>query len=269
MAELSAFAAYRTVVGSRLRSQLSYRVSFSVDLVTSFLIAACEFLEIYVILQLVPSLGGLDLRQAALVFALSNVAFGLGDLVFGQLDSMSTFLRLGRLEALLVRPMPLMAQLITSDLQLRRLGRVAVGLVVLVVVVRGLDVDWTAGRVWLLVGTPVVGAVIFGALFAIAGGLQFYLVDGAEFTNGFTYGGSYASQLPAAVLLSPLRILFTFVIPATVVSYLPVLLILDLPGPRYLPAWLGWYGPLFMVWAWLLAAIAWRSGVRHFTGAGG
>lgn len=269
MAEISALAAYRTVLGSRLRSQLSYRVSFSVDLATSFLIAATEFLEILVILKLVPSLGGLDLAQAAFVFALSNVAFGLGDLVFGQLDSMATFLRLGRLEALLVRPMPLMAQLITSDLQLRRLGRVGIGAVILVVVLGRLDVDWTAGRIWLLVVTPVVGAAIFGALFAIAGGLQFYLVDGAEFTNGFTYGGSYASQLPGAVLLSPLRILFTFVIPATVVAYLPSLLILGLPGPRYLPAWLGWYGPLFAVWAWLLAAISWRTGLRHFTGAGG
>ena len=55
----------------------------------------------------------------------------------------------------------------------------------------------------------------------IAGGLQFYLVDGAEFTNSFVYGGSYASQLPGSVLLAPLRILFTFVIPATVVAYLP------------------------------------------------
>ena len=63
--------------------------------------------------------------------------------------------------------------------------------------------------------------------------------------------------------------MFTFVIPATVVSYLPSLLILDLPGPPYLPAWLGWCGPLFAVWTWLLAAISWRAGLRHFTGAGG
>ena len=269
MAEISAFAAYRTVLGSRLRSQVSYRVSFGVDLITSFLTTAGEFLEIYVILLLVPSLGGLDLTQAAFVFALSNVAFGLGDMVFGQLDSMSSFLRLGRLEALLVRPMPLMAQLITSDLQLRRLGRVAVGVVLLVIVVGRLDVDWTAGRVWLLVATPFIGAAIFGGLFAIAGGLQFFLLDGAEFTNGFTYGGSYASQLPGAALIAPLRILFTFVIPATVVAYLPTLLILGLPGPHYLPAWLGWFGPLFVVWTWLLAMVSWRSGVRHFTGAGG
>ena len=82
-----------------------------------------EFIELYVILANVPVFGGLNLPQAALVFALANAGFALADLVFGQLDTMPTYLRLGRLEVMLVRPMPLMLQLITSDFQLRRLGR--------------------------------------------------------------------------------------------------------------------------------------------------
>ena len=50
---------------------------------------------------------------------------------------------------------------------------------------------------------------------------------------------------------------------------LPSLLIMGLPGPRFLPAWLGWFAPAFAVWAWLLAWLAWRAGIRRFTGAGG
>jgi ABC-2 type transport system permease protein len=63
--------------------------------------------------------------------------------------------------------------------------------------------------------------------------------------------------------------LFTFVFPATVTAYLPALLIMGLEGPKFLPAWLGWFAPLFAVWAWLLAWLAWRAGMRRFTGAGG
>jgi ABC-2 type transport system permease protein len=47
------------------------------------------------------------------------------------------------------------------------------------------------------------------------------------------------------------------------------LLIMGLPGPRFLPAWLGWFAPVFAAWAWLLAWLAWRAGIRRFTGAGG
>ena len=117
--------------------------------------------------------------------------------------------------------------------------------------------------------TPFVGAAIYGAFFATAGGLQFFLIDGAEFTSAFVYGGSYAGQLPGSVLITPIRVLFTFVFPATVTAYLPALLIMGLAGPAFLPAWLGWFAPLFAVWAWLLAWLAWRAGMRRFTGAGG
>ena len=176
---------------------------------------------------------------------------------------------MGRLEVLLARPMPLLLQLVTSEVQLRRLGRLAVGVVILIIVLPGLDLSYTAGTAYLLAVTPFVGAAIYGAFFTTAGGLQFFLIDGPEFTSAFVYGGAYAGQLPGSVLITPIRILFTFVFPATVTAYLPSLLIMGLPGPSFLPAWLGWFAPAFAVWAWLLAWLAWRAGIRKFTGAGG
>ncbi len=239
------------------------------DVVNAFLIGALEFAEIYLILWNVPVLGELTLLQASLVFALANLGFSVADLIFGQLDGIPDQIRLGRLEALLVRPMPLMVQLILSDFQLRRLGRGMLALVILVVVLVRLDVAWTPGTIYLLVMSPVYGAAIFGALFALAGGIQFFLIDGAEFTSSFVYGGAYAAQLPGSALIKQVRLLFTFLIPATVTGYLPALVILGLDGPPFLPAWLGWCGPAFAAWAWLLALAGWRTGVRKFTGAGG
>ena len=269
MAELSAVEAYRILLGSRVRSQLAYRTSFWLNVVTSVGVGMIEFIEIYAILSNVPVFGGLDLRQAALVFALAGVGFALAEIVFGQLDTMPTYLRLGRIEVMLVRPMPLLLQLITSDFQLRRLGRVAVSVLIICVVLPGLHLVYTPATVYLLVITPFVGAAIYAAFFTTAGGLQFFLIDGAEFTASFVYGGSYAGQLPGSVLITPVRVLFTFVFPATISAYLPALLIMGLPGPQFLPAWLGWFAPFFAAWAWLLAWLAWRTGIRRFTGAGG
>jgi len=257
------------LLGSRVRSQTAYRTSFWLTVLTSVGIGLIEFIEIYVILTNVPVFGGLSFAQAALVFALANTSFALADLVFGQLDTVPSLLRMGRLEVMLVRPLPLLVQLVTSDFQLRRLGRAAVGLVIMVIALTQLDLVLTPATLYLLIITPLVGAAIYGALFVLAGGLQFFLIDGREFTSAFLYGGSYAGQLPGSVLLPPVRILFTFVIPATATAYLPGLLILGLPGPAFLPAWLGWFAPLFAVWAWGLALLAWRAGIRRFTGAGG
>jgi ABC-2 type transport system permease protein len=265
----SAIEAYRVLIGSRVRRQLAYRTSFWLNVATSVAVGLVEFVEIYAIFANVPVFGGLDLRQSALVFALGNIGFALADTIFGQLDTIPTYLRLGRLEVLLVRPIPLLLQLVTSEVHMRRLGRLAVGVLIAAIVLPGLDLTYTAGTVYLLVITPFVGAAIYGALFAMAGGLQFFLINGPEFTSAFVYGSSYAGQLPGSVLITPIRILFTFVFPATVTAYLPALLIMGLPGPRFLPAWLGWFAPVFAAWAWLLAWLAWRAGIRRFTGAGG
>jgi ABC-2 type transport system permease protein len=269
VAELSAVESYRILLGSRIRSQTAYRASFWLTVATSVGIGLIEFIEIYVILTNVDVFGGMTFAQAALVFALANMGFSLADMVFGQFDSMPSHLRLGRLETMLVRPLPLILQFVTADFQLRRLGRVAVGLVILVIALGFLDLPLTATNLYLLTLTPLVGAAIYASLFVMAGGVQFFLIDGAEFTAAFVYGGSYAGQLPGSVLLEPIRILFTFVIPATATAYLPALIILELPGPPFLPAWLGWFQPMFAAWAWVLALLAWRAGIRRFTGAGG
>jgi ABC-2 type transport system permease protein len=261
--------AYGVVLGSRIRAQMTYRSSFWINSVNSFLTGALEFVEIYVLLTAAPTLGGMNLPQAALVFGLANLGYSLADLVFGQLDRIPSYIREGTLESFLVRPMPMLAQMITSDFQLRRAGRALLGLLVAVAVLFWVDIDYSPQIIYLLIITPIIGAAIYGGFFVTAGGLQFWLVEGSEFTNAFVYGGSYAGHLPGSVLLLPIRVLFTFVFPATVTAYLPCLLILGLDGPPWLPAWLGWYAPVFALWTWLLALLLWRLGVRHYTGAGG
>jgi ABC-2 type transport system permease protein len=261
--------AYATLVRSRIRAQVSYRSSFAVNLVNAFALGLLEFAEIYVLLANAPTLGGLTFTQAALVFALANLGFSLADLVFGQIDQMPQYIREGTLEAFLVRPLPVLAQLVTADFQLRRAGRSVFSLLVLAVVLVRLDLAPTPATVYLLVLTPLTGMAIYSALFVLAGGVQFFLVEGQEFTNAFVYGSSYAGQVPGSVLLLPVRVLFTFVVPATVTAYLPSLLILGLPGPPWLPAELGWWAPAFAVSVWALSLLAWRTGLRHYTGAGG
>jgi ABC-2 type transport system permease protein len=259
---------YVALVSSRLRSQFAYRRSFALDLVGSFGVGVVEFAEIYVIFSSISVLGGLDFAGLALLFALSNIGFSLADLLVGHLDRIPTYLRAGTLDAFLLRPLPVLAQLVTSDIQLRRFGRTALSIVVLVVALVVNPITFTPATIALLVITPVAGTAIFCALFVAAAGVQFWLIEGSELANSFTYGSSYASTFPTAIFTVPMRVLFTFVVPAAFTAYLPTLLILDLPGPAWTPAWLGWFSPVAALVSWVAAMLLWRAGLRHYTGAG-
>lgn len=263
-----AVAPYRAVLRSRMRAQLEYRRSFALDVIGSVGIGVLEFAEIYVIFSSIEALGGLTFGGMALMFGLANLAFSLADLLVGHLDRIPYYVRTGTLDALLLRPLPVLAQLATDDIQLRRLGRAGIAVVVLLIALAVNPIAFTPATVTLLIMTPVAGTAIFSALFVAAAGCQFWLIDASEMVNSFTYGSSYAATYPTAIFTTPLRVLFTFVVPAAFTAYLPTLLLLGLDGPSWTPAWLGWLTPVAALAVWGAAMLLWRAGLRHYTGAG-
>lgn len=262
-------APYRAVLASRIRAQASYRTSFALDLTSSLLVGVTELAEIAVLFASVSSIGGFDLGAMLLVFGLADLCFSVADMVFGHCDNLPEYIRSGRLDVFYLRPQPLLAQLVTSDISLRRLARAAVGVAALVVGLAVNDIAWSGSAVGLLMVSVLSGVVTFSALFVWAAGLQFFLVNGSEMTNAFVYGGRYAATQPGSVWGRPLVVVFGFFFPMAFTAYLPVSTLLGLEPFAGLPTWVGWCAPVAAVWAWVAALTSWRVGVRHYQGAGG
>jgi viologen exporter family transport system permease protein len=260
---------YGTLLMSQLRSQASYRLSFGMDVVGSAAVALADLVEIYVVFANIPVFGGLDYPAVLLVFAIAQLAFGLANVITGNLDEVPRLVRSGTLDVLLLRPLPVLGQLLVAEVMLKRVGRVAVAGALLAFALTRLTVEWSPARIWLLVSAPLCGAAIFAAAFVLAGAAQFWLLDGAELTNSLTYGSSYAATIPASVMSLPLRVLFGFVLPAAFVGYLPTIELLGQPGPPWLPAGLAWWAPVAAAVSWTLALLCWRQGLRHYSGGGG
>lgn len=185
---------YLAVLRSRVKAQQVYRLSFATEVFSAFLIGLVEFGEVWVIFHNVGTLGGLDVDAALLLFGLSNTSFALAQVAVGHLDSLPSMIRMGTLDAYHLRPQPLLLQLVTSDISLRRLARAAVAVIVLGIGLWRNDIDWGIAPVTLIVITLLSGIALFCGLFVCAAGLQFFLIDGAELTNSFTYGGSFAAM---------------------------------------------------------------------------
>jgi ABC-2 type transport system permease protein len=260
---------YRVVLAARANSQRAYRTSFALDLGSSALVGLVELAEIWVLFSNVTALGGMRFNQILLVFGMADLAFSMADLSFGHLDTLPDYLRAGTLDAFYLRPQPILLQLITSDVSLRRLARAAIGAAALSIGLATAGVSWGPRTVVLLALGLVSGYATFAAMFVWAAGLQFFLISGAEMTNSFVYGGRYAATQPASVWSRPLKVVFGFFFPMAFTAYLPAVAILRLPGPDWMPAWLGWCTPVAAVWSWLMGLLCWRWGVRHYQGGGG
>ncbi|MDF0529598.1 ABC-2 family transporter protein [Tsukamurella sp. 8F] len=262
-------APYRAVLASRIASQTAYRPSLAFDLVTAVILGAVELGEVWLLFHNATVIGGLTFSGVLLVFALADGSFCIADVLFGHLDRLPRFIRLGQIDVFYLRPQPILLQLMTADIRISRLTRPLVSAAALVYALTHNDIQWGPATIGILAMALVCNPVIYSAVFVLAAGLQFFLVNGGEFTNAFVYGGRYASTQPASVWPTAVKVTLGFMLPLAFTGYLPALVILGLPGQGALQPWLAWLLPAATVWVVALAAVAWRSGLRHYRGAGG
>lgn len=260
---------YGALLRAGLAGQTTYRTSFALLVVGEAAVVGLDFVEVYAVFTRVPRIAGFPLPDVVVVFGLASVGFSLADLAVGQTDRVVEHVRRGTFDVVLLRPLSALGQLAAADLQLRRVTRVLVSVLVLAVALHRAPVPWTPARAVLAVVAPLAGAVVFGSFFVCAGAASFWLVDGTEVGNSLTYGSAYLSRWPIGVLGPVVGRFFTFVVPAAFTGYLPALALLGRPDPTGLPEWLAWCSPLAAVWAVLVARLCWRAGIRRYVGAGG
>lgn len=259
---------YGLIVAMWVRSTMAYRVSFLMTALGNFTGTALDFVTILLMFSRVTVLGGFTLPEVAFLYGTTSTAFGLADLVMGSMDRLGRRVRDGTLDALLLRPAPVLAQVAADRFALRRLGRITQGLLVLGWSLTRVDVDWTPAKVLLLPVMLLSGAVIFGSVFVAGGAFQFRAGDASEVQNSVTYGGNTMLQYPPTVFAHELVRGVTFVVPLAFVNWLPALDILGEPDPLGLPRWVDFTSPLVALLCCALAGAAWRAGLRSYRSTG-
>ncbi|MGX7675424.1 ABC transporter permease [Plantactinospora sp. DSM 117369] len=260
--------AYLALLRGQARSQASYRTSFVVDLVSNVGATALDVLTVLVLFRVTRQLGGFDRTEAMVMVGLSSAAFATADLAVGNVEALRQYVRTGLLDAVLVRPLGALPQLLLMDLPLRKASRAVFGAGVLVVALAAADLAWTPGRVALAVLAPLAGVVFFGAIFVATASLSFWWIDSGEVGSAFTYGGRDFTTYPMTVYSGWFRAVFAYGMGFGFVAYYPALALLGRADPLGLPAWVGWAAPGVALPAAALAAAAWRLGVRHYRSTG-
>ncbi|MEO3978229.1 ABC transporter permease [Streptomyces sp. CAU 1734] len=264
----SGVRAYGLIVAMWIRSTMTYRASFVLTTLAALVASAFDFLAILLMFSHVDSLGGYSLPEIALLYGTVGTAFGLTDLAVGSVERVGRRVRDGTLDTLLVRPVPVLAQIAADRFALRRIGRVAQGAAVLGWGLATADVEWTAVKILMVPMTVLCGSAIFAAVFLAGAAFQIVAQDAAQVQNSFTYGGSTLLQYPPTVFAKELVRGVTFAVPLAFVNWLPVLYVLERPYPIDVPQWFAFLPPVVAAVCCALAGLAWRAGLRSYRSTG-
>jgi ABC-2 type transport system permease protein len=266
----SALDLYRRLIAIQIRAQLQYPVAFWFSLVTTGLFTTFAFGSLALILQRFEGIGGWTLGEVAFLYGMVEMAFGVMDMLFSGFDPpvFGRQVRLGQFDQLLLRPVNITLQLLGARLELRRLSRIAQGVVILGLALVLTEIHWNPIKIALLPVVLVSLVSFFGGLFVIGATITFWTVESIEFINILTYGGSEMMAYPMHIYWDWMRRFFTFVVPGIFLNYYPALYILDKPDPLNMPSFAPFLAPVVGLGTLAVALAFWRFGIRHYTSTG-
>ena len=257
---------YRDIARMWVRAALAYPASFWMMAASQFTVGLLDFVGIWIMFHTVDALGGFDLSEIAFLYGATAFGLGVADLIGGQVERLGRLIRMGGLDTMLVRPLPLLTQVCADEFALRRVARITQA--VMVLGVAAYWVSWTPAKVGLTLMMLASGAVIFLSIFVIFGCIQFWTVDASEVANAFTYGGNTMTQYPLTIFPKEVVAALTFLVPLAFVNWYQSLYVLDRADPYGFPEWLRFASPLAALALVALTAVVWRLGVRHYESTG-
>ncbi len=254
----------------QIKSQRQYPLPFLLEILSSAIILGFYFFSFALILQRFGQIGGWTIGEVAFIWGITEFSFGSMDMLFSgfDYDTFGPMIRKGQFDQLLLRPVNITLQVFGSRFVLRRLGKMLEGLIIFIYGISMLNIDWTVGKLLYIPILIISQVLFFGSLFIIGATTTFWTMERLEILNIFTYGGSEIMSYPMHIFPRPIRLIFTYLVPAIFMSYFPAVYILDKPDPVNAPEFVSFLAPLVAVIMLWLALRFWHFGIRNYQSSG-
>ena len=249
------------------KSALQYRASLLMQVIAQFVMTGGELMAVVVLLSRFQVVGHWGAGEIMFFFGVMQATFALTELLGRGITSFAWFVQRGEFDALILRPRPLLVQVMVSQLDPRRLGGVLVGVIAVLAAGTRLNIQWTLLKALLLTEVVLGSMLLLLGLFMIEATVSFFSVKSIEMVNILTYGGRSACQYPVDVYPGVLRFLFTYLAPFAMCMHWPVSYIIGAAMVE-MPVWGYFLTPLAGPAFFALMVRVWYLGVRRYRSTG-
>ena len=261
---------YLRLTAAQIRSRMQERLGFWLGVVGTALITLTAFGGLAAATQRFNGLGGWTLAEVAFLYGFIEASFGMMDMFFSGFDppAFGRLVRQGMLDQLLLKPVNITLQVLSSDFALRRIGRIFQGFFIFFAALAILQPEWSAFKTFYLLVVFFSTICFFGGLFISGATVTFWTVDSIEVVNILTYGGSEMMSYPMHIYQDWMRRFFTYILPAIFLNYYPTLFFLNKPDPLGMPAFAPFLSPLVGLGVLGAALAFWNFGLRYYQSTG-
>ncbi len=261
-------AAYLQYWRLNFLTMLEYRANFVMWFVFTVAYHGVALVALYVTMRQFPSMNGWSFREMFFLYALWMTAHELHNTLFFSVVIVPDYIREGRFDRFLVRPLDTLFQVLTVPQQTVPDGLVlAIATLAFATAMAGVRIDWL-----FIIFVPLVvagGALIDLGISLVVATVAFWFIRVDTLRWVVMSLEQDFTRYPISIYTRGVRVILTFVLPFAFMNYFPATFFLQKSETGlHLDPVIGLFTPAIGL-AWLGVSYAfWRIGLRHYQGTG-
>jgi len=255
---------YFRCLGQQMKAILAYEADFAVMLVSAVIVQIAGFLFIWTIFQRIPNINGWTMWQVVMMYALVFVTEGVGSLFFEGTWRLSNLVYTGQFDQMLVRPLSPIVQVLANAVGFNGLGNIVTGLVLIVIGILNTPVQWTPGRLLMLVILVASAATIRVAINLGSAASAFWIKAPWSMVPMFVHQLGEFAKYPITIYSVAVQAVIVVAVPFAFISFFPTAYVFGVEA--WSPA--GLLTPLVAVYCVVFAVWIFRRGLRRYESTG-
>ena len=212
---------YFTYAKLSLMSKLVYKVNALIGIIAFLFAEATSLATLYFLVSAVPSIDGYSIYHIGLLFGLTNMAVGIDHLLTDRLWTVAYFeVKLGKLDHMFLRPLPVLFQVLASEVQLEALGELIIATAMILLCGSQVTVTGGIGAIALVALGIICAAVIITSFKIMVASLAFKFKRSGPLLQ-FIYNFSGFTKYPLNIYPKFIRVILTFIIPLGLCLFYP------------------------------------------------
>jgi len=246
-----------------LKSKMSYRGDYLIELAFLFLWFLPSFFSVVVLFTNIPSLAGWSLEELVFVYGFYMLAMIPNGLFFNNVWKLPWQVRSGGFIKYYFRPLNMMFYFMSEQINFNSLNGIPIGIGLMVWASVRIGITWTAAKI---VGTLVLlasSSLVVCALMIGSASTAFWLTNSHSLLNLASRFRENA-RYPMTIFNGTFRFVFSVLVPIGFMAFYPSQLIIHPEQAGIIP----WLTPVAGIASFALSCLIWARGARKWSGTG-
>lgn len=255
---------YPRIMKQNFKALTGFRSDFIIVMLSSAFTQLLGIMFLWVVYQRIPEINGWSFWEIAFVYAMVYFTEGFTSFFFEGCWSIGLLVNKGELDRMLIRPMPLVFQILTSQIGINGASNIVIGSIILVQSLQHVNIHWTLLKILMTLLLLLSSVAIRAAINFISNSSAFWTHYPSNAVGFMVHSISDFAKYPITIYSFALQAFITIIVPYAFLSFFPAAYLFD----KGFLGYIGLLSPVAAVYCCIMALFIFNRGLKLYESAG-